>query len=67
MVAAMVGSLTMSPQVNAASALARVDRVGPAVRASRPMLTAESTPRPLLTKRRPVDFGLVTSCLCRRG
>ena len=61
----MVGSLTMSPQVNAAPALARADRVAPAVRAGRRMLTADSTPRPLLTKRRPVDFCLVAASLCR--
>jgi hypothetical protein len=33
---------------------------------ARRMPLAVSTDGPLLTKRRPVDFGLVTSCLCRR-
>jgi hypothetical protein len=65
MVAAMVGSLTMSPLVTDAPAAcvdhARVASLG----ALRRMPVADSTPRPLLTKRRPVDFGLVTSCLCR--
>ena len=55
----------MSPLVTDAP-VARADRTAPvSVAAARRMPVADSTPRPLLTKRRPVDFGLVTSCLCR--
>jgi hypothetical protein len=56
----------MSPLVTTAPASARADRVGMAGRpATCRMPMAVSTQGPLLTKRRPVDFGLVTSCLCR--
>jgi hypothetical protein len=38
---------------------------------SQPVIRAPHTARPghimLLTKRRPIDFGLVATCLCRLG
>jgi hypothetical protein len=57
----------MSPLVTTSPTAVRADLVVPAAqRRARRMPVAASTDGPLLTKRRPVDFGLVTSCLCRR-
>ncbi|HWB37090.1 MAG TPA: hypothetical protein VHA75_13815 [Rugosimonospora sp.] len=56
----------MSPLVAAAPTMVRADLVGSAAgnRVRRTPVVAKA-PGALLTKRRPVDFGLVTSCLCR--
>jgi hypothetical protein len=56
----------MSPLVTAAPTAVRADHVAlPVAPGARRMPVAVVTDGPLLTKRRPVDFGLVTSCLCR--
>ncbi len=56
----------MSPLVTTAPTTARADLVTSVLAPSaRRSPTLVPTDGPLLTKRRPVDFGLVTSCLCR--